>query len=75
MSDPHPAYPPPPPGSRGPAHPPPGNGAAVAALVLGIISASIAIIPLINFLGILLAIAGAVLGAVSGSPPTTGISR
>jgi hypothetical protein len=56
MSHPPPAYPPPPPPQR------PGNGLAVAALVLGIVSLVLAGIPLVNLLGAVAALVGLGLG-------------
>jgi hypothetical protein len=54
-------YPPPPPYGQ-PVPRPPGNGLAVAALVLGILALLTAPIPLVNFLGLVLALVGAGLG-------------
>ncbi len=68
MTDPAAPYPPPPPpGPRPPApgtpgRPLPSNGAAVAALVLGITALVLSPIPLLNLLGLLLALVGIGLG-------------
>lgn len=62
MSQP-PSYPPPPPGTFGPpSAPPPGNGLAVAALVLGILTLPLAVVPLISLLALVTALIGIGLG-------------
>lgn len=68
MSDPTSSYPPPPGAFPNPHQPgpvaPPSNGQAVAALVIGIVALTIALIPILNLVGILGCLIGIPLGIV-----------
>ncbi len=57
-----PSYPPPPPGSFSADPRPPSNGLAVAALVLGILTLPLAVVPLVSLLALLTALIGIGLG-------------